>query len=368
MLHSHIKMYSPAFELMDQLEQFYFRLLGIEQYQDQGILKINEIDQFFEPERSESALKLQHAIAKMTELTRINPNWYQDLHSQNADIEMALDPISKMPEALHQYESLMDFQEGESSITHLITASPPQLRNGKDEHGRRTIVDTAQNGTANTARQIYPQHTAQNHDNSNQIATRLPLTQNDGSVSYHVEKEAVRWTSPTRQPAEHASREPCEHDAAYPSADASFEISESEDLSSVAPSKQTTHPAKKQAASTAEFEHSKSSDSIVDANVSYHPESFNTADFAAVNELENGYDSQVLTFLPSTSTQATDIDEPSLQHQSEEVDRLMSKPLVRKPSSSNSPESGLFTLAVIDEEDDLDLEDQIKSINLSANF
>lgn len=256
----------------------------------------------------------------MTELTRINPTWYEDLH---VSMEIPLEPITKMPTALHQYKSLMDFQGGDSSITHLIAAAPPHLRNGKEDRVQTTKVDIAQNGIRNPAEPTYPQYPAQHYENPNQIMARSPPQQNGGSVGYNVENEAVRWTSPTRRPAEHASREPCEHGAAYASVDASFEISESEDLSSVATSKQTTHPTKKLASTTAEFEQSKSVDSIVDPNVSYHPDSFNTADFSAVNELENGYDSQVLTFLPSTSTQATDIDEQSLQHQSEEVDRLM---------------------------------------------
>lgn len=257
----------------------------------------------------------------MTELTRINPSWYEDLNSTNSERQSPQKPILNMPTDLHQYESIMDFPGVESSITHLIAASPPQLTNGK--HGKPAKVDIAQNKTAATARPVYPQHQPQNHANSSPNTTRSPTQQNGGSISYHVENEAVRWTSPIRRPAEHASREPCEHGNAYTSVDESFEISESEDLSSVAPSKQTSHQNKKQASTTAEFEQSKSVDSMLDANISYHPESFNTEDFSALNELENGYDSRVLTFLPSTSTQGTDIDEASLQYQSDEVDRLM---------------------------------------------
>ncbi|XP_039248304.2 uncharacterized protein LOC120326135 isoform X2 [Styela clava] len=348
LLHDQCLMYFSLFKLMKQFEPFYFRLVEIEQYQEGGIHRIDKIafDRYHEPELTQCGMKLKESIEKMSAYVRSNPTWYTDKCGEGmAGSNLPELPTSTEPDILPDEGQMAPEVEGQASISYLHMSAPPQIPNEPVSTGARPKVMNA----APPAQYLPPQNIPQPPQPNpppmygpRPAVKRVPyevlssgVTSNSTDESFVVDEKDTEDLMSTSYPphpaAVHVRHPPAEHD----------------DYSGIG------------------FRQPGHANGHAGYDLSYHPESFHLDD-----PLES--ESSLLSNLPSNETQITRIgltDSMELPQVLEAENLISIEPAgsqqIEIPDPRSLGESGVFTLAQVDDNDDEDIEDQFKSINLS---
>lgn len=318
LLHDQCLIYFALFKLMKQFEQFYFRLVGIEKFQQGAIYRIDKIafDRYFDPGLTTCGMKLKESIDRMVEFVDRNPTWYNDYQGSELPIATILAAPClhiTMPQNAGNTSILEDLP-GHASICHITAKPPPCVSDG---HIYATLGDQSKN-----LKQQSPVIT-----NS---TTEVPARR----IDKHAKMTRNRFT--------------------HSETDNEIHSSLSQPSNSIPDEEDYAHPAGRPYSA----DYSESNQPF------FRAESFNDQDFIIAD-----YDSFECSPLDSNMTQVTILGLSASQEMLAKSMENGNNNALRKMAVSGpqlSPESGIFNLALIEDGVE-DFEDEFKTINLTKH-
>lgn len=315
MLHDQCKMYFSAFKLMKQFEQFYFRIVGVEQFQEGGIQRIEKIafDRYFDPKLTSCGQRLKSSIETMIGFNRENRTWYTDKFGSDL-------PIANIPPAPSESKdgSQPVHGDGNASIAHIESNPPP----GFPTHFPQKPQNVDKPMSAVVYRPVQP-------------ANHYPAK---GKVGDYQKLSSVTST------------------------DSSFILTDPEHTSPTTPDTPGSPPYPKRSRHQPKLQRNSSGDSPQ----SFHPASFNDDDFPAGDSIDSSLNSQLLH---SNVTQITRLGLTESQEQlatQTQTNLLGDPPVFDDIIFDDQAPAGPLTLANLDD-NIVDIEDTFRTINFDSS-